>query len=184
MTSTTAPQNRSDPRGAANDPKDTAAAYVARQADDARKAIAQTVTALKGNLLSGVDPRGWTKEHPWIAVGSAAVAGFVAAVALVPTKDDQALNRLKAIERALSMEPERRRAAADEDGDAGKEYAQGKHSFLTGLGKELLGAVKPLILSTLTAGVTAAAAKPSEEEIQAQAQSAVQNNPPEPPPYM
>jgi len=62
---------------------------------------------LKAKLGQGVDPKAWAKEHPWIAVGAAAVAGFAATAALVPSKEEQALKKLAAIERALNVGRER-----------------------------------------------------------------------------
>jgi len=95
---------------------------------------------------------------------------------LIPSREEQALKKLAEIERALNPEP-RRRAERERDehpdsvdGKAGAEaYQSGKQSFMTTLLGEAIKAVRPALISLLTAGVTAKATKPSEEEMKAAA---------------
>ncbi len=116
------------------------------------------------SLRDGVNPAAWTKEHPWAMVAGAAVAGFAAAAAFVPSKEDQALRRLIAMERALL--PKRSKAAAADDGqDAGedggaKDFSKGRTGFLGAIGRQVLETIKPALMSALTAGITAKAATP------------------------
>lgn len=105
-------------------------------------------------------------------MGAGAVAGFVATTLLVPSKEEQALKKLAAIERALSPQPPRRERQGREDdgnGDSSKQYKPESHGFLSLIAREAISAVKPAIISLLTAGVTAKAAKPSDEEMEAAA---------------
>jgi hypothetical protein len=95
---------------------------------------------------------------------------------LVPSREQQALKKLAEIERALNPEPRRRaERELDEhpdsvDGKAGAEgYKSGRQSFMTALLGEAIKAVRPALISLLTAGVTAKATKPSEEEMKAAA---------------
>src|SRR5688572_29410567 len=123
------------------------AEFIAAQAEAAKKAISNVVTQLTHDLGRGIDPRGWTKEHPWMMVAGATVAGFVGAVLAVPSKEEQALRRLARIEKALmpKLEPKAEAAAAhhgEEDGGA-KSYSKGHTGFLGGLGRQVLEAVKP-----------------------------------------
>src|SRR5215217_2801559 len=76
-------------------------AYLAQQANDARAAISRAVDDLKREMLHSVDPGAWMKTHPWATMGAAAVAGFVAAAATIPSKEQAALKRLAEIEKAL-----------------------------------------------------------------------------------
>lgn len=147
------------------------AEFLKRQAADARAALSRVCSEAAAKLGQGVNPVAWAKEFPWITLGASAVAGFVATAMIVPTKEQQALNKLAAIERALNPSPPPKpkvEAAVDGD-DHAKAYKPASHSFTTMLTRELIGAVKPAIISLLTAGVTAKAAKPSEEEMEAAA---------------
>ena len=116
---------------------------------------------LMADLASGVDPKLWMKVRPWTSLAGAVVAGFAAAAVVVPSKEQQALRRLAEIEKMLMPKPVDMRSPVDRDVPKGRE----KPTFLSGLMTEVLGAVKPAILSMLTAGITAKATKPTEEEI-------------------
>ena len=102
-------------------------------------------------------------------VAGATVAGFVGAMMAVPSKEEQALRRLARIEKMLMPQPERKAdaaAAAAHDGEDGgaKSYAKGHTGFLGGLGRQVLEAVKPAIMSALTAGITAKASQPEQPQ--------------------
>src|SRR4051794_28407673 len=79
----------------------TEAQFLTNQVNEASAAIGQAFSALKADLSKGLDPKALTDKYPWLTVGAAAVAGFVAASAVVPSKEQQALKRLERIERAL-----------------------------------------------------------------------------------
>ena len=124
------------------------------------------------NLRDGVDPKAWTKEHPWAMVAGAAVAGFAAAAAFVPSKEDQALRRLIAMERALMPKAPKAAAAADGHHDAGedggaKDFSKGRTGFMGAVARQLLETIKPALMSALTAGITAKATTPDAAEYQA-----------------
>jgi hypothetical protein len=147
------------PKGLASE-----AAFLQQQADEARKALNAAFGNLSRSLRDGVDPKGWTKEHPWAMVAGAAVAGFAAAAAFVPSKEEQALRRLAKIEKALM--PKRAKGAGQiddsEDGGA-KDFAKGRTGFLGAIGRQVLETIKPALMSALTAGITAKAATPDNE---------------------
>ena len=113
------------------------------------------------------------KNYPWATLGVSAVAGFAAAAMLIPSKEQQALKKLAAIERALNPPPPRREPSEEDmsvDGKQGaKDYKSGRAGLLTSLMGEVIGAVKPALISLLTSGVTASAVKPSQSEMQAAA---------------
>jgi hypothetical protein len=56
--------------------------YLAAEARDARIAMRTSLLDLKTALLTKADPRGFTREHPRIAVGLAAAVGIAAGAAL------------------------------------------------------------------------------------------------------
>ena len=163
-------------------PESSEADFLTLQQEHAKAAIARVMSDLKGALAEGADPRAWMQQYPWATMGAAAVAGFVATTMLVPSREQQALKKLAEIERALNPEP-RRRAERERDdhpdsvdGKGGADdYKAGRQSFMTALMGEAIKAVRPALISLLTAGVTAKAAKPSQEEMQAAAAAEDQN---------
>lgn len=98
-------------------------------------------------LGQGVTPGEWAKEYPWITVGAAAVAGFVATAALVPSKEEQALKKLAAIERALNPAVPR-----EEDHSNGHGEKKGSSLMATIL-HEALNIAKPMLLSLMSASI-------------------------------
>ena len=127
----------------------TEAGYLTNQANEAAAALSQALAALKQDLVKGVDPKVLAKQYPWAAVGAAAVAGFVTASAVVPSKEQQALKKLERIERALHPYPPGREHAVPVDG-AGASAHQGR-SMMGRLASELFTALKPALSSALAA---------------------------------
>ena len=175
------PQARPNPdRPQALHPESSEADYLTLQQEHAKAAIGRVVGELKQALAEGANPAQWMQQYPWATLGVSAVAGFVATTMLVPSREQQALKKLAEIEKALNPQP-RRRAERERDehpdsidGKAGADdYKAGKQSFMTALLGEAIKAVRPALVSLLTAGVTAKATKPSPEEMQAHAAAAV-----------
>ncbi|HZL33870.1 MAG TPA: hypothetical protein VFC78_01090 [Tepidisphaeraceae bacterium] len=140
------------------------AQYLEQQQAAAKSAISNAFSDVRAELLKTADPRVWVKSHPWMMVASAAVAGFTAAAVAVPSKEQQALKKLESIERALygaRSNGHSRHGPAEAEND-GKSKKEG--GFLNTLLHELVGAVKPAIISLLTAGMTQAG-QPSAEEV-------------------
>ena len=108
---------------------------------------------LKRDLQQGIDPRGWMQVAPWTTLAVAAVAGFAAAAVAVPSKEEQTLKRLKKIEEALN--PKRQTVDTAVNGDQVRQVESGRGSFLSGLAGQVLRAVQPVLMSALTAGITA-----------------------------
>jgi hypothetical protein len=170
------PQNRATAdRPQPLHPESSEADYLTLQQEHARAAIGRVVGEMKAALAEGANPAEWAKQYPWATLGASAVAGFVAATMLIPSREQQALKKLAEIERALNPEPRRAERGRDEhpdsvDGRAGADgYKSGRQSFMTALLGEAIKAVRPALISLLTAGVTAKASKPSEEEMKAAA---------------
>ena len=128
--------------------------FLARQAAEARESISRVVSDLKRDLAQGADPRAWMQAAPWTTLATAAVAGFVAAAAVVPSKEQQALKRLREIEKALNSNG-RHREIDPATEDSARAVEKGQHSFLRGLAAQVLRAVQPVLMSAITAGVTA-----------------------------
>jgi hypothetical protein len=147
--STMAPTSTNAPSPTEADQKSslTEAQYLDRQAEEARRAISQVFADIKHELAEGADPRQWAKAYPWWTMAGSLAAGFVAAAGVIPSKEDQALKRLAKLEKALHPPP----PPVSEDGERHRDHERG--GLLSALGHELISAVKPVLLSALTAGV-------------------------------
>jgi hypothetical protein len=133
---------------AGESPKLSESEYLKQQGEAARNAIAKAFEDLKSDLGHGVDPREWIKTHPWITLASATVAGFAAAATVVPSKEEQALRKLQAIERAIHGErPKSENGHAAAEGDQKKETG----GLMALILRELIGAVKPVIVAAVAA---------------------------------
>ena len=153
--------------------------FLAQQAVDAKAAISRKFSQISTDLGVALSPGTLMRGHPWMTLAGSAVAGFVATAVMVPSKEDLALRKLAKIERALNPEPPPRKADADDEDDRTsgvKSYKSGRTSFLRTMMGEVIKAVQPAVLSMLTAGVTATAARPSQEEIKAAAAQEDQEN--------
>ncbi len=62
------------------------AELLASESARVRAAISRLSHELPSNLAHAVDPRLWTKQHPWLGVAVAAMAGIGAARAMRPAK--------------------------------------------------------------------------------------------------
>jgi hypothetical protein len=127
------------------------------QATHAQKAITRAITDLRGDLGHAVDPRLWTKDHPWMMVAAAAVGGFAAACAAVPSKDQRTLRKLEKLEEALFGAKLGVEAKTKEEK---QKDAQARPGFMATVTKEIIGLIKPLLTSALAAGVSAKVAEP------------------------
>lgn len=61
---------------------DSEAEFLAREMEAAKQAVLHTLTDLKADLATAADVRIWTRQHPWAAVGVAALTGFFAGAAV------------------------------------------------------------------------------------------------------
>jgi hypothetical protein len=144
-TSSSAPASAAQ---ATTNPADlTEAQFLQQQAELAKAAIVNSFKRFTRDLGQGANPVEWAKEYPWVSVGAAAVAGFVAANMFIPSKEDQALKKLARLERALNPPPPPLIDTATPD----KEPA--KHGVLYGLLNQALKAIQPAIISAITAHV-------------------------------
>src|SRR5204863_3769293 len=111
----------------------------------------------KTDAIHAVDPRLWTKDHPWAMVAAAAAGGFAAACAAVPTRDQQAIKKLEKLEDAIFGDERRERdreAKKDVDANRGKVPLHDQPTFLSTLAREAFGLLKPMLTSAIAAGVS------------------------------
>jgi len=129
----------------------TESQYLAKQAADAKAAISNSIAELGRELSQSADPRAWMQVHPWATLGAAAVAGFAAAGLMVPSKEEQALNRLAKLEAALNVKDHNGNGHHNPDRNSSKPESP---SLLVKLAHTALTAAQPLI-SSVIAGMTA-----------------------------
>jgi hypothetical protein len=123
----------------AHDTALTEAEFLQQEANDAKTALVHAIGQLKSQVAAGIDPRGLVKDHPWLTLSGVAAASFAATTVAVPSKEQQALRKLAAIEAAIHRKaPE----AAKRNGH-GEEKAE--RSLLAMVLVELLGVFKPVI---------------------------------------
>lgn len=121
---------------------------------------------MKAKLGEGANPFEWAREYPKMSLGLAAVAGFVGTTLVVPSREEQALAKLAAIEKALNP------GKTTETNHAGNEKPGTSHQpLLTVIIREVLAIVRPLVLSLLTAGIAGRQVNPAD------AQAAAANDP-------
>src|SRR5438067_312676 len=88
-TGTTSPSAPAKPQTTSEDnSKISEADYLARQQEQAKAAISGVLSDMKQALAQGVSLREWTREHPWILMGTAAAAGVAAGMLLTPSKEE------------------------------------------------------------------------------------------------
>lgn len=153
-TSATAPTKRepsNKPPGALSE-----AEYLARQAEDARLAMARAWGDLKHSLASGADVRLWAQRYPWIATSTALAAGVALGYALTPRDRDEFQEMWEKLKEKLS--------GAGKDGKAvyveaaGAKPAQPHPSLLGTILREAVKSVVPLVTSMVGAAIGGAEA--------------------------
>jgi hypothetical protein len=152
--------------GAAPNPAASEAEFLAQQAADAKAAITRAISQIGAELGKAVNPSGVMHSHPWLTLGATTIAGFVAAAAVVPSKEEQALRKLSKIEKALHPPPHRPIDDYSDDDDSEAKHARSRRRGLaTAIVDGVFKTLQPILLSTLSAAV----ARPSQEEMQAAA---------------
>lgn len=129
------------------------------EADDAMAAMKSVLQDMQQTLKQAADPHKLTAEHPWMSVGAAAVAGFVGAVMVVPSKEDAALKRLKRIEEALAT-------AAENNGQPAATGPKPKRrsSIWRLMARQGFNMIRPMLLASLTGALGARAAQNGEAQ--------------------
>lgn len=127
--------------------------FLTDQAADARTAMLQIVQEMKKTLTTVADVRTCARQHPWVATGSAAAAGFVAGAVLSSPRSTPG-----------ERTPAGAQAGAAPD-STGPDTAQAKMGFLRAtLGTALTGIVQTLLQGLITAAVVATEVDQVKEE--------------------
>jgi hypothetical protein len=117
--------------------------YLQREARESLHAANGSAKAMFRDAGRLVDPRPWTREHPFTALGAAFVTGLTAGMAATPGKKVE--------------------APRNSNGEAGAENPRidvkntPKHPFLSAFFKEMVSIVLPLAKSIIAAQIARAA---------------------------
>lgn len=129
--------------------------YLDQEAQTAQIAMKRTWAELKATL-TGADPRTAASanrsaksligEHPYVALGTAIATGFLAGAIFVPSKEQQVLKKLAALERAVAL-----------NGGHGAHAKPGSSLAGTMIGL-ISSSVRPILLNLLTGIIAGKAA--------------------------
>jgi ElaB/YqjD/DUF883 family membrane-anchored ribosome-binding protein len=116
------------------------AVFLQQQADDAKKAMRNTLAAMRETAKTAADIKAWTQAYPWHAVGAGAATGFLAA-SLLP-----------------SFKGGAKQAQADTHGAS-------RSPLVSFVNSSLLGVIRNVVISTITSAlVVNAQAEESDED--------------------
>ncbi len=76
--------------------------YLDRQVKNAQAAIRETLGDIARTAGEAADVRSWTRQFPLAALGAAVVAGFAAAAAVTPTKDQSLEDKFRELSDKLA----------------------------------------------------------------------------------
>jgi hypothetical protein len=133
------------------------AEFLRLEAEKAKAAIALSLRNAKTALEDNVDPRAITRRHPWLALASAALAGFVTASVVFPSKEDQEIHRLERIRLAMNPDPP---APASMDSNGAAKKNPPKHSIGEIILHELIQVLKPVLMTAITSSIKSGANPP------------------------
>jgi hypothetical protein len=118
-------------------------------------------------LARGTSVGAWTGDHPWAALSGAMIAGFAIASLVVPTKEQQALQRLAKIERALhpvEVDESADKAATAFEGNGRSATKHQPPGLLGGLLRDVVRAGVPA-LSQILAAALRPGVNPTPEDV-------------------
>ncbi len=170
--------SQAQPTSQANDPAPGERTFLTAEAGIAKEAMVAAWHDAKIAFARGVDPREWTGAHPLIALATAAVGGFAAACAVVPTKEGQALKKLAELQRAIHGLKPGEVVENGKDKVKADEAAARKLGIAGVLSAEVLKAIRPLLTSVLTSLATAKAKPKSDYPANGETPSADTNGEP------
>ncbi|MBC8107009.1 MAG: hypothetical protein H7Z14_10505 [Anaerolineae bacterium] len=164
-----------------HDAKPDETKFLQTEAERAKAAMSAAFTQATKDLAHGVDPRAWAASHPWIALATAAVSGFVAATQIVPSRDEQMMKKLEKIQDALTgqskREREREKDRVQESIDPGAKTEKTKNrSFLSIIGTEAIRYLGPALSSAFSAAMAGKSVAESAQKADAAADG-VPNDP-------
>jgi hypothetical protein len=109
-------------------------------------------------LAKGLNPLQWTKDHPWLTLGAIAIGGFATTAAVVPSREEQELRRLRRLQEAMRPPAPAAAETHPSNGNAAGKSTGGLWKVLLA---ELIGLVRPIIAAILSEAMGARSAVPT-----------------------
>jgi hypothetical protein len=129
------------------------AEFLKIEAEKSKAAAMAALQKAKAALGHSVDPRGATRRHPLIAIGTAAAVGFVATVVAIPSREERELRHLERLGRAMHPRPETNPAADSKSSGTGSPPS-GPTIWMTIL-REAISFLKPILLAQISSNIRA-----------------------------
>jgi len=156
VASSDATSNKPQPPKKKNDLSE--ADFLADQQAKARAAMDTAVADMKRAISNAFKDNAhlteWMGAYPWVSLGIGAAAGFLAASALTPARDETFKERLESL-----IEEVKRKEVKEEKAEKGTEKAARaavdaqKPTFMAQLGSGLFDILKTALVSTLSGAV-------------------------------
>jgi hypothetical protein len=141
----------------ATESKMSEADFLRLQAEEAKRGVGTALNQAKAAIAGKVDPRQITRRHPIVAIMTAAIGGFAAALLAIPSKEEQELRRLERLHRATHPAPP---PSQSTNGKSENHPPAEKPSIGATLLHEAIAMIKPILLAAITAGIKSATAAP------------------------
>jgi hypothetical protein len=126
------------------------------EAEKAKLALAASLKKAKAAIGNSVDPRAAARRHPLVTIGTAAIAGFVTTVAMVPSKQERELRYFERLRRAMNPEPPKSPPVEAKHSGNGAPPVEKKPFWMVVL-KEVIAFAKPILLAQITSHLKAEA---------------------------
>jgi hypothetical protein len=135
----------------------TEAEYLADQSRAAQAAMRAALGDLQKGLAKGLNPLRWTKDHPWLTLGAIAIGGFATSAAVVPSREEQELRKLRRLHEAMRPPAPAAAESHPSNGNAAGKSTGGLGRLLL---RELIGLVRPIMAAILSEALGARSTPP------------------------
>jgi ElaB/YqjD/DUF883 family membrane-anchored ribosome-binding protein len=122
--------------------------FLRRQADDAQRAIADTLTRMQQSFKDSADVQAWTRKYPWPSLGVAAAVGFLAARALAPRPSRAEIRQRAALDESFDD--------TDDDADDARTARRAKRRGRSAI-RKLVAPLFEMLVGALQSSIVAAA---------------------------
>ncbi len=124
-------------------PKAAEPDFLARQQEEARRAMKRVISGAGLSLAQGANVKQWAREYPWMTTASAAAAGFLAGLMLTPAKGQSFKEKFSSHKETAS--PASSPSVAASESAAAAPRQSDKASIIGTLAREIFKVVGPLV---------------------------------------
>lgn len=124
--------------------------------------MSAVVADMKRAVAEGGNVREWTRQYPWIMAGSAAVAGFAAALLATPGKEESFRDKWEAIKDRLTPDAEAEATAKAAEAGARSAVKGEQPGVLGTVVREAMKAVGPMLGGLITSAMASRNPQPED----------------------